>query len=161
MNKVLITLVVLVALGLGYMLASLSSPTTSSNSPSKPSESRVTLDLSGKQLTTLSPEVTNRNDVKVLNLSNNQLTNLPSEIGNMTNLEELNVENNRLVTLPPEIGKLTKLKRADFSNNRLTSLPLELGSLNNLVFLNLSGYDSTKSDAQSIKSRLTNAEVKF
>lgn len=158
MNKVLITLAVLVALGLGYMLASLSSPTTSSN---QPAVTGVTLDLSGKQLTTLSAEVTNRNDVKILNLSNNQLTNLPPEIGNMTNLEELNVENNRLVTLPPEIGKLTKLKRADFSNNRLTSLPLELGSLNNLVFLNLSGYDSSKSDAVDIKSRLTNAEVKF
>lgn len=158
MNKVLITLVMLVALGLGYMIASLSSPTTSTN---QSAVTGVTLDLSGMQLTNLGTEVTNRNNVKVLNLSNNQLTSLPPEIGNMSNLEELNVENNRLVSLPPEIGKLTKLKRADFSNNRLTSLPLELGNLNNLVFLNLSGYDSSKSDAQSIKSRLTNAEVKF
>lgn len=158
MNKILITLVVLVALGLGYMMASLSSPTTSTN---QPSVSGVTLDLSGQQLSSLPTGLTNRNDIKILNLSNNQLTSLPPEIGNMTNLEELNVENNRLVSLPPEIGKLIKLKRADFSNNRLTSLPLELGNLSGLVFLNLSGYDSSSSDAMQIKAKLSNTEVKF
>lgn len=124
-------------------------------------QERVVLDLSGKGLTSLSKDVTNRIDVEVLNLSNNQLTELPPEIGNMEKLEEINVENNRLTSLPAEIGKLNMLKKADFSNNRLTALPLELGNLIGVQYLNLSGYDSSKADAIQIKDRLRSTEVKF
>ena len=120
-----------------------------------------TLDLSGHQLTSLPADVTSQNDIKILNLSNNQLMTLPPEIGNMTNLEEINVENNRLVDIPSEISKLVKLKRADFSNNRLTNLSPELAKMTWLNYLNLSGYDSSKPDAQSLKASLQNTDVKF
>lgn len=166
MKKNLLPIILLIFLGLagGYVIA-----TQTSNEPKSSEQTdtlnktkaTATLDLSGKGLTSLGDDVTNRKDVRVLNLSNNQLTTLPAEIGNMTNLEELNVENNRLQTLPPELAKLINLKRADFSNNRLQSLPVELGELTGLEFLNLGGYDSSKTEAQDIKSKLANTEVKF
>lgn len=181
---ILIFLTILISLGLGYLISNQSQKDKPGNDVSVSRSNVKTLDLSGQQLTTLPDSVLNQTDVTVLNLSNNQLTSLPAGIARLINLEILNIENNRLEGKLPEeigdlknlkeirsnnnrmsgipaaIGQLSKLEVADFSNNRLVGLPLELGNLSQLKLLDLSGYNSSASDLQEIKAKLTNTQIK-
>jgi len=163
-NLLIILLLVLLVFAafVGYILANnKSEQTTNTNqqtNQSVPSRG-ASLDMSGKQLTTLPESVTSRTEITSLNLSNNQLTSLDG-IEKLTNLETLNVENNRLESLPMSISQLIKLKNADFSNNRLTSLPTELGSLTQLQVLNLNSYKGEMSDLDALQTKLPNTEIK-
>ena len=62
---------------------------------------RTTLNLSGKGLSSLPPEIGNLTALKVLDLVNNELKELPSWIGNLTSLEMLDLSYNHLTELPP------------------------------------------------------------
>ena len=93
-------------------------------------EGTVELDLSGKGISVLPPEIGQLTSLTHLNLSNsyntknkNQLTELPPEIGQLTNLQSINLDNNQLTTLPEAIGQLTNLRSLNFDNNGLTTLP--------------------------------------
>ena len=66
------------------------------------------LDLSGKNLTALPPEIGQLTNLSTLYLHNSQLTSLPAEIGQFTNLSTLDLRSNQLTSLPAEIGQLTK-----------------------------------------------------
>ncbi len=98
----------------------------------------VELDLSGKSLTHLPPEIKQLPNLKRLDLSFNQLTTLPPEIGQLKQLSKLYLHDNKLTTLPSEIGQLTNLMRLHFYNNNLTNLPPEIGQLINLLSLYMS-----------------------
>ncbi|MEH1800375.1 MAG: COR domain-containing protein [Nostoc sp.] len=95
------------------------------------------LDLSGKSLTTLPPEIGQLTNLRSLNLNNNQLSSLPAQFGQLTNLRLLDLNNNRLSSLPPEFGQLTNLQSLYLSSNQLSSLPAEFGQLTNLQSLHL------------------------
>ncbi|CAK8720402.1 hypothetical protein KKHLCK_09585 [Candidatus Electrothrix laxa] len=104
------------------------------------------LDLSGKELTKLPPELfqlTKLTDLEVLNLSSNQLATFPPEIFELINLTQLDLSNNQLTALPPNILQLTNLAVLNLSGNKLTTLPPELFELANLTQLNLSGNQLT------------------
>ncbi|MFM7406681.1 MAG: leucine-rich repeat domain-containing protein, partial [Cuspidothrix sp.] len=64
------------------------------------------LDLSGKNLTTLPPEIVKLVNLQSLYLWNNQLSSLPPEIVKLVNLQSLDLSSNQLSSLPPEIVKL-------------------------------------------------------
>ncbi|MEH2156291.1 leucine-rich repeat domain-containing protein [Nostoc sp.] len=96
------------------------------------------LNLSGKGLTTLPPEIVQLTNLQSLNLCNNQLSSLPLEIVQLTNLRSLDLWSNQLSSLPPEIVQLTNLQTLDLSSNQLSSLPLEIVQLTNLHTLYLS-----------------------
>ncbi len=66
-------------------------------------EGVTSLDLSGKELSALPPEITQLTNLKELFLDNNQLSALPPEITQLTNLKELSLDNNPLTSPPPEI----------------------------------------------------------
>jgi len=95
-------------------------------------EGATSLDLSGKQLSQLPPEIGQLTNLQSLNLSDNQLSE------SLLNLQSLNLSSNQLSELPPEIGQLAKLQSLDFSFNHLSELPSEIGQLANLQSLNLS-----------------------
>ncbi len=95
------------------------------------------LDLSGRGLTALPPEIGKLTDLTELDVSNNKLTTLPPEIGKLANLTELDVSHNQLTTLPPQIGKLTNLTDLVLYLNQLNALPPEIGKLTNLTHLSL------------------------
>jgi internalin A len=95
------------------------------------------LDLSGRELTSLPPEVTQLTNLQTLRLSVNRLTSLPPEITQLTNLQTLDLSINQLTSLPPEITQLTNLQTLRLSVNRLTSLPPEITQLTNLQTLDL------------------------
>ena len=164
-KAILVTGVVILALGAGYFIskqANQDEPRSNDNTAdSSGSEtSGTTLDLSGQQLTTLPKSVLSRTDITVLNLSNNQLTALPAEISRLTNLVELNVENNRLESLPPELSQLKNLRKLRAENNRINTLPDELGSMIWLKELDISNNRLSQSQLDQIKAKLTYTEVK-
>ncbi len=78
------------------------------------------LDLNGKQLKTLPPEIGNLKALTNLLLGSNQLKTLPSEIGNLKALTILLLDNNQLKTLPPEIGSLKALTQLYLRENPLS-----------------------------------------
>ena len=90
------------------------------------------LDLRGRRLTSLPPEIGELADLKMIQLAGNRLTRLPPEIGALTNLRQLNVDDNQLTALPPEIGQLANLDTLWASGNQLASLPPVIGELANL-----------------------------
>jgi internalin A len=141
-----------------------------------------TLDLSGKQLTELPPEIGQLTGLIELNLSYNQLTelppemgqltslrmlyisgnplkDLPSEIWRLTSLEVLDLMNVQLTKLPPEIRQLANLTRLDLERNQLTELPPEIGQLANLSWLDLNGNQLTELPPEI--GKLTNLETLY
>jgi internalin A len=95
------------------------------------------LDLSGKGLTTLPPEIGQLTNLQTLDLFRNQLSSLPKEFVQLTNLQTLNLSRNQLSSLLKEFVQLTNLQTLDLSRNQLSSLPKEFVQLTNLQTLNL------------------------
>ncbi|KYC40751.1 GTPase [Scytonema hofmannii PCC 7110] len=109
------------------------------------------LDLCGKGLTVLPPEIGKLTQLKKLILGkyryreeggqvgiiSNNLCALPGEIGQLCQLEELQIVGNRLESLPPEFGQLTSLRSLNLEGNQLRELPPEIVQLTNLQSLDL------------------------
>jgi len=89
-------------------------------------DAAATLDLSGKNLTTVPPELAQLTNLQRLDLSGNQLTTVPPELAQLANLQELHLHKNQLATVPPELGWLEKLERLELSGNPLVSPPPEV-----------------------------------
>jgi internalin A len=108
----------------------------------------TSLDLSGRELTTVRSEITHLTNLTSLNLSRNKLTSLPAEIAQLTELTFLDLSDNQLTSLPAEIARLTNLTSLNLDNNQLTSLPAEIMRLTNLTSLNLSNNQLTSVPAE-------------
>ncbi len=109
---------------------------------------QTSLDLKGKQLTALPPEIGQLTHLTKLNLSNNQLITLPKEISQLSNLTELDLWGNQLRVLPAEIDNLTNLIELNLGGNQLTMLPKEIGQLSNLKKLELYNNQLTELSAE-------------
>ncbi len=104
---------------------------------------RMTLDLSGNQLTDLPDALFQLNQLQELNLGGNPLGTVPPELGNLSTLETLGLSSILLTAQPPELGQLSQLVSLDLSGNQLTILPPELEQASHLGHLNLSGNQLT------------------
>jgi len=87
------------------------------------------LDLSGRQLTAVPPDVWRNNSLRVLNLFRNELTCLPASIAHLRELRVLIVANNQLRALPDELGMLRRLRMLDAGHNLIADLPRSFGKL--------------------------------
>ena len=115
------------------------------------------LDLSGRELTALPPQIGQLNQLKkliigkyeldrdgdILSFTGNKLSALPPEIGLLIQLEELQVFANQLTSLPTEIAQLTNLQILNLGSNQLSSIPAEIFKLTNLQELDLCGNELT------------------
>lgn len=120
------------------------------------------INLSNKELFTISAEIGEYINATELILDNNSLTGaLPAEIGKMSNMEILSVKNNKLTAIPAEIGQLKNLKRLDFSNNNISTYPEELFLLQQKIFIDLAGNDFTLEQLSEIKNKMPNAVVNY
>ncbi len=77
------------------------------------------LDLSGKQLSEVPPEIGELTGLLSLDLSNNQLSALPDEIANLVALRHLDLSDNQFNTLPPALKRLGDSTRIDVDGNPL------------------------------------------
>ena len=98
----------------------------------------TTLDLSGTQLPSLPPEITQLKQLTKLYLHNNHLTSLPPEIAKLKKLTTLYLSLNQLTSLPPEIAQLKQLTELYLHGNHLNSLLPEIAQLKKLTTLDLS-----------------------
>jgi len=112
-------------------------------------DGRTELDLSGKGIKSLPPQLGKLTNLTRLDLRNNGLSSLPAEIGKLRNLEILHLLRNYLVALPLEIGQLGKLnelylgdpdwgRMTSDEGNRLTEIPAAIGELGSLRVLCIS-----------------------
>ncbi|CAH1249854.1 LRRIQ4 [Branchiostoma lanceolatum] len=83
----------------------------------------LTIDLSGKGLTSVPAEVFDAKNVERLVLSDNRLTSISEEIGQLQKLRDLQLDNNLLTQLPQAITTLPDLQHIDLSDNRLKEIP--------------------------------------
>lgn len=95
------------------------------------------LDLSGRGLTEIPPEVWQLTNLNRLDLEVNKLTAVPPQIAQLTNLQKLYLSANHLTAVPPEIGQLTNLQSLVLRRNQLTAVPPAIGQLTNLQWLDL------------------------
>ena len=100
------------------------------------------LSLTDLGLTGLPPAIAQLKNLQVLDLGGNPLTALPKEIGQLSQLTKLSLGGSNIHSLPPEIGKLTELRDLRFDNAKCISENLDL--LPQLTSLNL--YRASLSD---------------
>ena len=101
------------------------------------------LNLSGKKLSSVTPEIAKLTNLTRLDLNGNLLSSMPPEIAKLTNLTNLDVSGNQLTSLPPEFTGLTNLASLNLNRNPLTSLPSEIANLANLTNLDLGATQLT------------------
>lgn len=123
------------------------------------------LNLSGKGLFELPPEIGQLKQLTRLSLKQNHLDALPPEIGQLENLRELWLDGNKLSTLPEEIGQLKQLRWLSLNDNQINELPESLAGLEALDILELHGNqlplpaeNQTRKPAELINFILQNQE---
>ncbi|KAG1455377.1 hypothetical protein G6F56_007078 [Rhizopus delemar] len=132
------------------------------------------LDLSEKNICSLTPNISLLTRIKKLDLSNNHLNELPEAIGYLCQLEQFSVahnnlsylpdslchlsrlkdfelSHNRLISITPHIGHLSRLQSLYLNHNQLTNLPFALEGLSSLVLLDLSHNPISVLPAQIIQ----------
>lgn len=95
------------------------------------------LNLSGKNIKTIPPEIANLVDLKVLDFSNNQITLIPDEIAKLTNLELLSFYDNQIKIIPDAITELFNLQTLDLNGNQISIVPDTITQLCKLETLDL------------------------
>ncbi len=126
-------------------------------------ENATFLDLSGKGIKTIPPEIGKLTNLTELDLSYNYITDIPEAITKLTNLTTLNLDNNLIREISDEITMLTNLTFLSIShnlndrmglrlsesidqfalrfNNQISVIPDTITKLANLTTLNLSGNE--------------------
>ncbi|VXD25427.1 leucine-rich repeat domain-containing protein [Planktothrix paucivesiculata] len=102
------------------------------------------LDLSGKELTELPPEIGKLTQLETFNLSSNELKQIPESITQLVNLTALDLEDNQLREIPESISQLVNLTKLDLTDNQLRDLPESITQLVNLTDLYLWGNQLVK-----------------
>lgn len=95
------------------------------------------LDLYGKHLKKLTPDIGLFKNLKELSLSNNELISLPADIAKLTSLEILNLSTNGFTEIPEVIYQLKNLKYLRISRNKISSLDERIWRLKNLEELSI------------------------
>ena len=94
------------------------------------------MDVSGNQISTISPLIGQLADLKLLKANKCKLESVPNEIAQLSHLHLIELKNNQLKSFLPKMLKheilLHSLVTLDLSNNRLTAVPSALKHLPSL-----------------------------
>ena len=102
------------------------------------------LNLSGRFIEEVPPEIGELVDLKWLSLSDNFLSDLPESLMNLSSLEIFDISGNVLTKFPEVITKMQGLKELDISGNKLTGTPDSWSGLSSLFLLYLDKNNLTK-----------------
>jgi internalin A len=95
------------------------------------------LDLSGKGLKKIPPEIAQLSKLQTLDLSNNQLDIIPDVITQIANLQTLILWGNQISELPESISQLLSLYRLDLGINQIKIIPSWVSKLINIERLSI------------------------
>ncbi|XP_013387908.2 malignant fibrous histiocytoma-amplified sequence 1 homolog, partial [Lingula anatina] len=101
------------------------------------------LGLSGNNINTVPPQITQLKHLKQFDLSNTKLEELALSVCELVRLEALDLKENHIATVPPEITQLKNIKWLSLSGNKLEDLPLPVCELVRLETLFLSDNNIT------------------
>jgi Leucine-rich repeat (LRR) protein len=103
------------------------------------------LNLSNIELSSIPKSIFGLSELESLNLgSNRNISELSPLISELKNLEELDLNRNALMEIPNEIGGLKKLKRLNLSYNKLTGFPEAILNLKGLEWLEIGSQTITE-----------------
>ena len=95
------------------------------------------LDLSGKELTEVPPEIGWLTKLETLSLSGTQITVIPNVIAQLSNLTSLSLSGTQITVIPDAIAQLSNLTSLSLTDNRITVIPDAIAQLSNLIELSL------------------------
>ncbi|KAB0242524.1 GTP-binding protein [Microcystis aeruginosa EAWAG127a] len=95
------------------------------------------LDLSGRNLTEIPPEIPQLTSLQYLYLRNNQISEIPEALAHLTSLQYLNLSDNQISEIPEALAQLTSLQYLHLKNNQIREIPEALAHLTSLQYLYL------------------------
>jgi len=95
------------------------------------------LDLSGRNLTEIPPEIAQLTSLQELNLNNNQISEIPEALAQLTSLQFLDLGHNQISEIPEALAYLTSLQGLYLGRNQISEIPEALAHLTSLQHLNL------------------------
>jgi len=98
----------------------------------------ASLNLRGKGIEILAPEVGQLQKLERLSLWNNKLQTFPDEVFTLINLNYFNMRENNFSILSSNIKNLKTLDQLEIQKNKFDSLPYTFSDLTNLTYLNMS-----------------------
>ena len=113
------------------------------------------IDLAFNQITEISPQVSNLQDLTLLRMGSNSLESIPAELFLIQTLKSIDFSNNKIKFFPMKLVDCCSLVEVNLQNNLIESLP-DNWKLKNLEILNLSGnkinkFSITKGDLCKLK----------
>lgn len=118
------------------------------------------IDLSGKQMSSLSPEILKLKHLKVLNLSDNKFTEIPDVVFQLESLEELYLTSNSIDTIPKKISLLKNLRILFVGVNEISFVSPNISKLENLRRFDLD-YNKQSIDIEFLRKALPNCLIKW
>ena len=95
------------------------------------------LDLSGRNLTEIPPEIPQLTSLQYLYLRNNQISEIPEALAHLTSLRFLYLGHNQISEIPEALAHLTSLRFLLLSDNQIREIPEVLAQLTSLQSLDL------------------------
>ncbi|MFM6514793.1 MAG: COR domain-containing protein [Microcystis panniformis] len=95
------------------------------------------LDLSGRNLTEIPPEIPHLTSLRSLALGHNQIREIPEALAHLTSLRFLYLGHNQISEIPKALAQLTSLRFLLLSDNQIREIPEALTQLTSLQSLDL------------------------
>jgi internalin A len=117
------------------------------------------LDLSGRNLTEIPPEIAQLTSLQELNLNNNQISEIPEALAQLTSLQFLDLGHNQISEIPEALAQLTSLQILLLSNNQIREIPEALAQLTSLQYLYL--YNNQIREIPEALAQLTSLQYLY
>jgi len=104
------------------------------------------LDLSGKNIKSVSPDLLRLTNLQELDLSNNVFLEIPYAVCGLLKLQRLNMEKNNLTGISHLIGNLRNLKVLNLDNNHIKVFPNDFSKLTQIREFTCDVHEITKGE---------------
>ncbi len=122
------------------------------------------LNLSGKNLSSLSKEVTQLKNLNWLILNNNNFTTIPKELASLPSLVEIDLADNDISEIPSYISEFKALQSIRLNNNKLSSLS-GIENVKTINYIDVSGNNISQSNIDALNKafadRVSPVEIVF